>query len=99
MTHYITYKVKIDNYQHVASMDFKPGFKVKKTVTKTDCTMKNSDHKYYNSDLFPKILNNQHKVETRDRPVLFLDDLPNGITVENQGFLSLVKIPLPELFK
>jgi len=93
MTHAITYKVKLNDFQD------KKGFIPKKTLSRSDCTMKPQHHNYYNSDMFVGMLARQHDALTNGKRVQYIDNLPPHITVKDCGFLHEVTIKLPETFK
>lgn len=96
---YITFKVKTEQFQDANDLRIKEGFKLKKSLTKNDCTLKPHQHSFYNSDLFAGILNRKYKELVNNNTLLFVDNLPEHIKIINQGFLSLVKIELPLNFK
>lgn len=79
--------IQADNTERTA-------IRLKKTLTRTDCNLKSHEHDYYNSDLFPSMLNRHYQTVTGGRDYLYLDSLPEGITVDTSGFLAVVQVSL-----
>ena len=76
-----------------------PCIDLKRSVTRKDCDLKPHQHAYYNSDLFPSMLNHAYRQITHGREWLRLSQLPPGVTVDASGFLAVVTIQLPETFR
>lgn len=75
------------------------GFTFKKTVGRIDCDLKPHQHKYYNSDLFPAMLNRAYReVIGQYADWVFLDNLPSGVSVDDSGFFAVITVSLPESF-
>lgn len=69
--------------------------RVKKTLSRTDTNLQPHDHPYFNSDLFPVILNRYYRrVIGEYRDFVYLDSLPEGMTVDTSKFLAVVRIEL-----
>ena len=68
--------------------------KLKQTLGRTDCNLQPSDHAYFNSDLFPTILNKAYQQIVNNRTWLYLDELPEGVIVDTSKFLAVVRIAL-----
>ncbi len=69
----------------------------KRKLTKSDCTLKPHEHSYYNSDLFPAILNRVYRrIIGEHTEWKRLTDLPEGVSVDTSKFLAIVTIALPE---
>ena len=97
-THTIKFKTKAfivdDNGRDRLAIKFK------KDVSRADCSMKNHEHRYYNSDLFPRMLQRQYEdIKGEYRTWAYIDELPEGITCDASGFLAVVTVYLPESFK
>jgi hypothetical protein len=72
----------------------------KKKLQRSDCNLKPYDHAYYNSDLFPAILNRAYRqIIGEYSEYCYLDSLPEGVEVDTSKFLATVKIHLPASFK
>jgi len=94
----ITFKTKpfpiIDGDRERMAINFK------KTLGRADVNMRPSDHRYFNSDLFPGMLNRVYRrIIGEYKQWAFLDNLPAGVTVDTSKFLAVVTIQLPEDFK
>lgn len=73
---------------------------MKKTVGRSDCTLKPHEHAYYNSDLFNGMLRHAYqKVIGEYTNWCYLDTLPAGVTVDTGGFLAVVTVELPATFR
>lgn len=72
---------------------------IKRALARGDCDLKPHTHTYYNSDLFPAMLNGAYRAIVGPRTErLDLDKLPQGVSIA-PGFLATVTITLPESFK
>ncbi len=96
--HVICYKVKPfiidDNGRDRLAIKFK------KEVTRKDCSMRNHEHAYYNSELFPRMLQRAYeKIKGEYREWAYIDDLPKGVECDTKGFLAIVTITLPPDFR
>ena len=76
-----------------------PYIEFKREVRRADCSMRNHEHTYYNSDLFPSMLNRIHKQLTNNKEWCSLTSLPEHVTIDTSKFLAVVTITLPETFK
>jgi hypothetical protein len=65
-------------------------FKMKKRFTRSDYI---GDHKYINSDIFPAYLMRELDKITKKK-IIFMDDIPKGITVDDSAFLAIVTIDI-----
>lgn len=77
-------------------------FNWKKTVSRADCTMRPQDHKWYNADMFPAILNKMYQRLRGGEYVTWcrVDKLPPGVTVtQGKSLLATVTVELPADFK
>jgi hypothetical protein len=62
--------------------------------------MKPCDHTYYNSDLFPGILNKTYqRIKGEYKTWSYVDELPEGCSVDASKFLAVVRVVLPENFR
>ena len=99
MPHTISYKVKpftLHEHDNTTSqaIDFK------RVLSRKDCSMKPCDHTYYNSDLFPAMLNRAYRqIIGEYRTWARLSELPEGVSVDTSKFLAVVTIKLPDTFK
>jgi len=84
----ITYKTK------VRKMDGKPYIDYKVNVTKHDCNLRPHQHYYYNCDLFNGMLKHAVIQAQQKRTWQYLDELPEGITVNTSNFLATVTIQI-----
>lgn len=94
----ITFKTKPfivdDNGKDRLAINFK------KTVSRADCSLKPHQHTYYNSNLFPRMLQMAYeKAKGEYRTWAFIDELPQGFTINNSKFLATITMELPETFK
>lgn len=99
MKHSITYKVKLNDFQQSATLEFKKGFIPKKTLSRSDCSMRPQDHTYYNSDMFLSMLSREHDALTAGKRIQYVGNLPPHISIKDCGFLHEVTIELPETFR
>lgn len=83
----ITYRTKLRTNQHGEQ-----GFSPKKNLSRHDCNLNPCDHWGYNSDLFPAILARGHNKAILNRSFIWLNTLPEGIKVINEGFLSKIEV-------
>lgn len=98
--HFIKYKVKPFDIQIDDNGTLRQAIKFKKEVSRTDCTMRNHEHKYYNSDLFPRLLQRQYEsIKGEYKTWAYIDELPQGISISDNGFLRELSIELPEDFR
>ena len=73
--------------------------KLKQTLGRSDCNLQPSDHAYFNSDLFPAMLNGAYQRIVNNRTWIYLDELPEGLTVDTSKFLVVVRIALEPDFR
>ena len=71
----------------------------KRELTRRDCNLKPHEHNYYNSDLFPAMLNGVYQNAIERKQWVRLAKLPEGVAVDASGFLAVVTIQLPDTFK
>lgn len=88
MKHFIEFKAKANNGK----------IKLKKTVTKSDTNLKPHEHPYFNSDLFNRMLGTEYRRITEGRLYIDIASPPAGVVVDGSGFLSKVRVELPESF-
>ncbi len=75
--------------------------RLKKTVSRKDCSLKPHEHTYYNSDLFPAMLQRQYeKIKGPYRDWAYLSELPMGMAVNGPiGFFVTLVCELPDNFR
>jgi len=96
MKHYIEFKVK--PYAIIDGEKERMAFNWKKELSRVDCNLKNHEHDYYNSDLFPRILNEFYRgIKGKYRAWSFVDELPEGVMIDCSSFLAKVKIDLSNM--
>ena len=99
MTAIISYKAKT----FIINCDGGPriAVKLKKTVSKKDCSLRPHEHTYYNSDLFPRMLQKQYEgIKGQYRDWAYLDDLPRGMFMQGPiGFFVTIACNLPDNFR
>ena len=71
---------------------------VKQSIGRSDCNLRPHQHMYYNCDMFPSMLRRAVAGVTGGKGRLYLDALPDGVVVDESGFLAKVTITLPESF-
>lgn len=75
-------------------------FTYKKTVGKADCNLCAHEHDFYNSDMFSGMLNRAYrKVIGEYNTWSFVDNMPDNVTINTNGFLAIISINLPVNFK
>lgn len=70
----------------------------KKTIGRADCNLRPCNHRHYNSDLFPILLNRAYQEIIHRKNSALTNDLPKGVTLEVGKFMSTVTIALPDNF-
>lgn len=99
MTATISYKVK----PFIVDCDGteRQAVRFKKTVSRADCSLRPHEHDFYNSDLFPRMLQRQYeKIKGEYRDWSYLDDLPPGFSVNGPiGFFVTLVCELPDNFR
>lgn len=96
MKYYIEFKVK--PYVIIDGDQERIAFNWKKEVSRADCNLKNHQNDYYNSDLFPRLLNQFYTDKKGQyRTWSFIDNLPEGCEIDCSGFLAKVKIDITAL--
>jgi hypothetical protein len=98
MLHTIRYKTKV-KYMYGDNDEKIPYIEFKREVKRADCSMRRHERTYYNSDLFPSMLNRVHKQLTNNKEWCRLTDLPEHISIDTSKFLAVVTITLPDTFK
>lgn len=93
MSHAIIFKTKVRKLTEPngSESDY---VELKRAVSRSDTDMKPCDHTYYNSDLFPAILNRAYQKAIGGREWVRLRDLPPGVSVDTSKFLAVVRIEL-----
>ena len=92
----IRYKTKVRQWAN----DGGAYIEFKRRLSRADCDLKPHQHAYYNSDLFPAMLNGFYrKVIGGTRERADLNALPAGVTLDTSGFLATLTIELPQEFK
>lgn len=72
----------------------------KKKLQRTDCTLRAHEHPYYNSDLFVLMLNRAYRaIIGHYASWCYLNELPEGVTVDTSKFMAVVTIKLPPNFR
>lgn len=69
---------------------------LKKRLTRADCNLCPTDHPYFNSDLFPAMLNGAYRRVMGTREWCYLDALPEGVSVDTSKFLAVVTVPFED---
>ena len=64
----------------------------KKNISRHDVNLKPHEHWAYNSDLFNQILGRAHTNAIKERSVLWIATLPEGVSVEREGFLAKISV-------
>jgi len=98
MTATVQFKTKI-KYIYVNDTEKKPVVDYKRKVNRIDCNLRPHQHTYYNSDLFPSMLQRAYEKVTGGRDWSYLDCLPEGVQVDDSKFMAIVTVNLPESFK
>ena len=96
---YIEFKTKTFPVIQDDNGAVRTAIRLKARLARIDCNLKPHEHTYFNSDLFPAMLNETYRKIVGDRDYLYLDSLPEGVTVDTSKFLAVVTIALPASFK
>jgi hypothetical protein len=64
----------------------------KAKVSRSDCDLKPHQHYYFNSDLFPSMLQRAYETALGGKRWGYLDALPDTVTVDASGFLACVTV-------
>jgi len=86
----VTFKVKIKQLLDGETRRDILDYKLK--VSRSDCNLRPCDHDYYNSDLFPSMLQRAYDRAIANRRWQYLDCLPACVTVERGAFFSTVSV-------
>jgi hypothetical protein len=87
----ITFKTKA-RQMHVNG-DKAPHIKYKRKVSRRDCGLKPHQHDYYNSDMFPSMLQQRaYDNAIGAREWEYLDRLPETVHIDASGFLAAVTV-------
>lgn len=97
--HAIQYKTKVRQVHVDDHGTLAPYIDFKRKLTRHDCNLKPCDHAYYNSDLFPAILNGYYQKIVKSKDWSLLSQLPEGVSVDTSKFLAVVTIELPLNFR
>ena len=93
----IEYKVKLEKLRE-SDDSVSMVVNYKRVLTRKDTTMRPHEHEYFNSDLFPAMLNAYHAKQTNGKQWARLKDVPPGVTVDTSKFLAVVSMDLPVNF-
>jgi hypothetical protein len=83
----IEYRVKVRKME-----DGREYIDYKKKLNRSDCLLKPHEHAYYNCDMFPSILTESALNVQNNRTGCYLDELPQGVSVDTTAFLAVVNI-------
>lgn len=86
----ITFKTKV-RQMHVND-DKAPYIEYKRKVSRRDCDLKPHQHDYYNSDMFPSMLQRAYDNAIGAREWEYLDRLPETVHIDASGFLAAVTV-------
>ncbi len=86
----VTFKVKIKQMLDGETRRNIVDYKLK--VSRVDCNLRPCDHEYYNSDMFPSMLQRAYDKAISGRRWQYLDNLPVGVTIERGAFFSTVSV-------
>jgi hypothetical protein len=86
----VTFKVKIKQVLDGETLRDIVDYKLK--VSRADCNLRPRDHDYYNSDLFPSMLQGAYDKAIVNRRWQYIDTLPACVTVERGAFFSTVNV-------
>jgi hypothetical protein len=86
----ITFRTKVRK-MHVgdATRDY---IDYKRKVSRTDCDLKPHQHDYFNSDLFPGMLQRAYDTAIEKREWQYLDRLPETVDIDASGFLAVITV-------
>lgn len=84
----LTYKTKVKQFADNGGqyIDYK------KSYSRRECNLKPHEHAYYNSDLFPSMLNRAARAAQQNKEWCRLEDLPECITLDTSKFLAVVTV-------
>lgn len=94
----VQFKTKVKK-MHQADDTVREYVEYKRKLVRTDCNLRPQDHAYFNCDMFPSMLNRAYEDVTNRREWVYLDSLPDGVTVDTSKFLAVVTVKLPENFR
>ncbi len=86
----VTFKVKIKQMLDGETPRDIVDYKLK--VSRADCNLRPYDHDYYNSNMFPAMLQRAYDKAIVNRRWQYLDTLPACVTVERGAFFSTVSV-------
>jgi hypothetical protein len=88
----ITFKTKI---RTMLDSDNKPleYIEYKRKVSRANCNLRPHEHSYYNSDLFPSMLQRAYDKAIGNREWIALDKLPANVKLD-RAFLSTVTVEI-----
>lgn len=86
----ITYKTKIKDFADNGGkyIDYK------KTFGRADCNLRPHEHSYYNSDMFPAMLNRAALKAQNNKQWCRIEDLPSCIVVDDSKFMAVVTMTI-----
>lgn len=64
----------------------------KLSVKRSDCDLKPHQHDYFNSDMFPSMLQRAYDAAIKGKRWCYLDALPGAVSIEHGSFLVTVKV-------
>lgn len=86
----VTFKVKIKQILDGETRRDIVDYKLK--VSRVDCNLRPCDHYYYNSDMFPSMLQRAYIKAIDNRRWQYIDTLPACVTVKRGAFFSTVSV-------
>jgi len=86
----VTFKVKIKQILDGETRRDIVDYKLK--VSRSDCSLRPHQHDYYNSDMFPSMLQRAYDRAIANRRWQFIDCLPACVTVDRGAFFSTVSV-------
>ena len=95
----ITFRTKVRTITFADGSDPQPCIDYKRAVDRRDCSMRPHEHTFYNSDMFPLMLQRAYDVAIRGRKWCRLNELPPSVVVDTSKFLANVTVTLPDSFR
>ena len=86
----VAFKVKIKQMLDGETRRDIVDYKLK--VSRVDCNLRPCDHYYYNSDMFPSMIQRAYIKAIDNRRWQYVDTLPACVTVERGAFFSTVSV-------
>lgn len=94
----ITFKTKLKRL-HESDGTVSDIIDYKRVVGRVDCNLRPHEHAYYNSDLFPSMLNGAYNQAIEGKEWCRISRLPPAVAVDTSKFMAVVTVTLPESFK